>query len=76
MIPHLLRCQGFAVVYYGFALGRLESGAPLQRRIFDLDYRSIRVIASIMHKRVSKEAAENHRFKRRIDKVKKRILKM
>jgi hypothetical protein len=27
MIPHLLRCQGFAVVYYGFTLGRLESGA-------------------------------------------------
>jgi hypothetical protein len=27
MIPHLLRCQGFAVVYYDFALGRLESGA-------------------------------------------------
>jgi len=28
MIPHLLRCQGLAVVYYDFALGRLESGAP------------------------------------------------
>jgi len=28
MIPHLLRCQGLAVVYYGFTLGRLESGAP------------------------------------------------
>jgi len=27
-IPHLPRCQGLAVVYYGFALGRLESGAP------------------------------------------------
>jgi len=27
MIPHLLRCQGLAVDYYGFALGRLESGA-------------------------------------------------
>ena len=28
MIPHLLRCQGLAVKYYGFALGRLGSGAP------------------------------------------------
>ncbi len=28
MIPHLLRCQGLAVNYYGFALGRLEYGAP------------------------------------------------
>ncbi len=28
MIPHLPRCQGLAVVYYGFALGRLEAGAP------------------------------------------------
>jgi hypothetical protein len=27
MILHFLRCQGFAVVYYGFALGRLEFGA-------------------------------------------------
>jgi hypothetical protein len=27
MIPHLLRCQGFAVVYYGFTLGRLGPGA-------------------------------------------------
>ena len=27
MIPHLRRCQGFAVVYYGVALGRLGSGA-------------------------------------------------
>jgi hypothetical protein len=27
MIPNLLRCQGFAVVYYGFTLGRLGSGA-------------------------------------------------
>jgi hypothetical protein len=26
MTPHLLRCQGFAVVYYGFTLGRLGSG--------------------------------------------------
>jgi hypothetical protein len=26
MIPHLLRCQGLAVDYYGFALGRLGSG--------------------------------------------------
>lgn len=28
MIPHLPRCQGFAVAYYGFTLGRLGSGAP------------------------------------------------
>jgi len=28
MIPYLLRCQGLAVVYCGFTLGRLESGAP------------------------------------------------
>ena len=28
MIPHLLRCQGLAVIYYGFALRRLESEAP------------------------------------------------
>ena len=28
MMPHLLRCQGLAVKYYGFALGRLGSGAP------------------------------------------------
>ena len=28
MIPHLLRCQGLAVIYTGFALGRLESEAP------------------------------------------------
>jgi len=28
MIPHLPRCQGLAVVYYGFTLGRLEAGAP------------------------------------------------
>jgi hypothetical protein len=27
MIPHLLRCQGLAVDYYGFAPGRLGSGA-------------------------------------------------
>jgi hypothetical protein len=27
MIPHLLRCRGLAVVDYGFALGRLGSGA-------------------------------------------------
>jgi predicted DNA-binding protein (MmcQ/YjbR family) len=27
MIPHLLRCQGFAVAYYGFTLGRLGSKA-------------------------------------------------
>ncbi|OGP61994.1 MAG: hypothetical protein A2V65_07330 [Deltaproteobacteria bacterium RBG_13_49_15] len=26
-MPHLLRCQGLAVKYYGFALGRLGSGA-------------------------------------------------
>jgi hypothetical protein len=25
-MPHLLRCQGLAVKYYGFALGRLGSG--------------------------------------------------
>ena len=28
MIPHLPCCQGFAVIYHGFALGRLESEAP------------------------------------------------
>jgi len=28
MMPHLPRCQGLAVVYYDFALGRLESGSP------------------------------------------------
>jgi hypothetical protein len=27
MIPHLLRCQGFAVPDYGFTLGRLGSEA-------------------------------------------------
>jgi hypothetical protein len=27
MIPHLLRCQGFAVAYYSFTLGRLGSAA-------------------------------------------------
>jgi hypothetical protein len=27
MTPHLLRCQEFAVAYYGFTLGRLGSGA-------------------------------------------------
>ena len=27
MTPHLLRCQGFAVAYYGFTLGRLGSEA-------------------------------------------------
>ncbi len=27
MTPHLLRCQGLAVVYYGFTLGRLGPGA-------------------------------------------------
>jgi len=27
MIPHLLRCQGLAVKYYGFTLGRLGAGA-------------------------------------------------
>jgi len=27
MIPHLLRCQGFAVAYYSFTLGRLRSAA-------------------------------------------------
>jgi hypothetical protein len=26
-IPHLLRCQGFAVADYSFTLGRLGSGA-------------------------------------------------
>src|SRR4030042_5618359 len=29
MMSHLLRCQGLAVKYYGFALGRLGSGASL-----------------------------------------------
>ena len=29
MPPHLLRCQGIAVAYYSFTLGRLEAGAPL-----------------------------------------------
>ena len=29
MIPHLLRCQGFAVAYYSFTLGRLGSAASL-----------------------------------------------
>ena len=28
MARHLLRCQGFAVAYYGFTLGRLGYGAP------------------------------------------------
>ena len=27
MPPHLHRCQGFAIVHYGFTLGRLEAGA-------------------------------------------------
>jgi len=27
MIPYLLRCQEFAVTYYGFTLGRLGSRA-------------------------------------------------
>ena len=27
MVPHFLRCQGLAVVYYGVALGRLGPGA-------------------------------------------------
>ncbi len=31
-------------------------------------------LITIMHKRVSEEAAKNRRFKRRIDKAKKRIL--
>ena len=26
MVPHLLRCQGFAVDNYSFTLGRLEAG--------------------------------------------------
>ncbi len=32
-IPHLLRCQGFAVKYYSFTLGALDLGHPrlLQR---------------------------------------------
>jgi hypothetical protein len=28
MIPHLLCCQGFAVVYYGFTLDALDLGHP------------------------------------------------
>jgi hypothetical protein len=28
MIPHSLRCQGFAVAYYGFTLDALELGHP------------------------------------------------
>jgi hypothetical protein len=28
MIPHIQRCQGLVVVYYDFALGRLEYGVP------------------------------------------------
>jgi hypothetical protein len=28
MITHLLRCQGFAVAYYGFALDALDLGHP------------------------------------------------
>ena len=28
MIPHLLCCQGLAVVYYGFALDALDLGHP------------------------------------------------
>ena len=42
--PPLAGCQGLAVNDYSFTLGRLEAGAPLQRRIFDLDFLSIRVI--------------------------------
>jgi hypothetical protein len=29
MLPHLLRCQGFAVDNYSFTLGRLKAGATL-----------------------------------------------
>jgi hypothetical protein len=28
MIPHLLRCQGFAVAYYSFTLDALDLGQP------------------------------------------------
>jgi hypothetical protein len=28
MIPHLLRCQGFAVAYYGFTLDALDLEHP------------------------------------------------
>ena len=28
MTPHLLRCQGLAVIYYGFALDALDLGHP------------------------------------------------
>jgi len=38
MIPHLLRCQGLAVIYYGFALGRLESEAPSAFALLGLQY--------------------------------------
>ena len=42
MIPHLLRCQGFAVVHYGFTLDAFNLGHHSQRRA-SLDFRSIRV---------------------------------
>ena len=38
MIPHLLRCQGFAVVHYGFTLGRLgpeASSTFAQLRLYE-----------------------------------------
>ena len=43
MSPHLQRCQWVRVGCYTLAIGRLEAGALLLRRIYDLDFRSIRV---------------------------------
>ena len=56
MIPHLRRCQGFAVrqrtLADGFTLGRLGPGASLLRRIFDLDFCTIEVFYSDYQKYV------------------------
>ena len=46
MPPHLLRCQGIAVAYYSFTLGRLVVAKRKSRRRGSwgtLDFRSIRV---------------------------------
>ena len=47
MTPHLPRCQGFAVAYYGFTLGRLDvvNRRSREREIWGiLDFHAIRVI--------------------------------
>jgi len=59
MIPHLLRCQGFAVANYSFTLGRLAAGAPLT--FAQLGYQKMKSSIDGYHKTDETQNA-NHRL--------------